>query len=238
MSQWTRMIADQSATPWGTTWESMRGSWTTDYNNSLTLIRAPIDHVVDALADRTERWERDVLGQEIALDHQGGAFVFRLRGHTWTEAVLEPLKPIWSIGEQALSRLLKTQVIGYSVSDTSGYIGYSLYENGELLEKLSALEGGSDLPEANTFSSSVRDLKRDDISNVWAFTRQFLVGQDAFDPGIDFGYFLGAWRAVLPHSPGNRFRIVNPGFTFVTASDSVVNIPPIERIDYLALVGT
>src|SRR5262249_33365186 len=51
------MMADQSATPFGTPWESMRGSWTTDYNNSLTLIRAPIDHVVDALADHTERWE-------------------------------------------------------------------------------------------------------------------------------------------------------------------------------------
>jgi hypothetical protein len=232
------MMTDQSATPWEGPWESMRGSWTTDYNNSLTLIRASIDHVVDALADRTERLERDVLGREIVLGEQGGAFVFRLRGHTWTEAVLEPLKPNWSIGEQALSRLLKTRVISYSVSDTSGYIGYRLYESGVLLEKLSALEGGSDVPEANTFSSSLRDLKRDDISNIWAFTQQFLVDQDAFDPGIDFAYFVGAWRALRPHSPGSRLRIVNPGFTFVTGSDCVVNIPPIERIDYLALAGT
>jgi hypothetical protein len=177
-----------------------------------------------------------VLGRDILLGDHGGSFVFRLRGHSWTEAVLERFKAIWSLDERALSLLLKTQVIGYSVSDTSGYIGYSLYENEELLEKLSALEGGSDVPEANTFSSSLRDLTRDDISNIWAFTRQFLVDQDAFDPGIDFGYFLGAWRADRPHSPCSRFRIVNPGFTFVTASDRVVSIPPIERIDYLALV--
>jgi hypothetical protein len=230
-------MTDQSATPWGTPWESMRGSWTTDYNNSLTLIRASIDDVVDALADRTERWERDVLGRDILLGERGGAFVFRLRGHTWTEAVLERFKPIWSLGERALSRVLKTRVIGYSVSDTSGYIGYSLYENGQLLEKLSALEGGSNEPEgSNSFSSSLRDLKRDDITNIWEFTGGFLVDQDAFDPGIDFGYFLGAWRADRPHSPGNRLRIVNPGFTCVTGSDRVVSIPPIERIDYLALV--
>lgn len=146
------------------------------------------------------------------------------------------LKPIWSLGEQALSRRLKTRVIDYSVSDTSGYVGYSLYENGELLEKLSALEGGSDeLEGSNSFSSSLRDLKLDDITNIWEFTKRFLVDQDAFDPAIDFAYFLGAWRADRPHS-GNRFCIVNPGFTLVTASERVVSIPPIERIDYLALV--
>jgi hypothetical protein len=150
--------------------------------------------------------------------------------------VLERLKPIWSLGEQALSRQLKTRVIDYSVSDTSGYVGYSLYENGELLERLSALESGSnELEGSNSFSSSLRDLKRDDITNIWEFTRRFLIDQDAFDPGIDFAYLLGAWRGDRPHS-GTRFRIVNPGFTLVTASDRVVSIPPIERIDYLALV--
>jgi hypothetical protein len=105
-----------------------------------------------------------------------------------------------------------------------------------VLEKLSALEGGSDVPEANTFSSSLRDLKRDDISNIWAFTRQFLVDHDAFDPGIDFTYFLGAWRADRPLSPGDRQRVVNPGFTFMKSDGPVVSVPPIERIDYLALV--
>jgi len=88
------MAADQSATPFGTPWESMRGSWTIDYNNSLTLIRAPIDDVARALTDWTKRWEKDALGRDIVLGEQGGAFVFRLRGHTWTEAVLEQFKPI------------------------------------------------------------------------------------------------------------------------------------------------
>jgi hypothetical protein len=227
------MMAGQTAAPWGKPWESSRGRWTTDYNNSLTLIRAPVDDVITALADRTERWERDVLGRDIVLGEQGGAFVFRLRGHSWTEAVLEPFGPIWSLPKQSLSRLLNTRVIHYSVSDTSGYIGYSLYENGELLEELSVLEGGSD-EGPNTFSSRLRDLERDDITNVWDFTYEFLVDQDAFDPGIDFAYFLGRWRGDVP--AGNRHRIVNPGFTFMMSDGPVVSVPPIERIDYLALV--
>src|SRR5207244_10747715 len=94
---------------------------------------------------------------------------------------------------KALSKRLNTCVISYSVSDTSDYNGYRLYESGELLEELSVLEDGSD-ERANTFSSRLRDLKRNDITNVWRFTREFLVDQDAFDPGIDFAYFLGGWR--------------------------------------------
>jgi hypothetical protein len=138
----------------------------TDYNNSLTLIRAPVDDVIRALADRTERWERDVLGRDIALGEQGGAFVFRLRGVSWTEAVLERFGPMWPLPEQSLSGRLNARVISYGVSDTSGYIGYRLYENGELLEELSVLEGASG-EEPNTFSSRLRDLKRDE---VWDFT--------------------------------------------------------------------
>ena len=64
------MMTDQSANlrhRGGKPCERMRGSWITDYNNSLTLIRAPIDDVLDALADRTERWERDVLGRDIVV---------------------------------------------------------------------------------------------------------------------------------------------------------------------------
>jgi hypothetical protein len=53
------MMIDQSVSSSGIPWESTRGSWTTDYNNSLTLIRGPIDDVVDALAGHTERWERE-----------------------------------------------------------------------------------------------------------------------------------------------------------------------------------
>jgi hypothetical protein len=213
-------------------WESRRGFETIDYNNALTLIRAPIDEVAGALVDRTQRWERDVLGQEIVLGNYG-AFIFRLRGHTWTEVVLDP-SSVPGFSGQALSSRLKARVINYAVSDTMGGIGYGLYENGELLEELEATDDGSGGPDdSTTFSSRLRDLKRDDIADIWDFARQFLIEQDALEPGIDFGYFVARRR----YRPGDRVRVVNPGFTLRTADgQSRVSTPPIERVDYLALL--
>jgi hypothetical protein len=225
-------------------WENRRGQQTIDYNNNLLLIRASIDDVAHALADRTERWERDVVGREIILG-QFGAFVFRLRGHSWTVVIPEvrPELQGWAlligISEQtrALSGLLKTRAIYYRVGDTSATVGYELYENGELLEKLSATEGGS--PD-DTFSSRLRDLNRRDIRNIWRFTDRFLVDQDAFEPGISFQYFIDHTeyrrRQEAPR-PGDRVRIVNDGFSFwmPDGSRSQPSIPPIERVDYLVL---
>jgi hypothetical protein len=195
-----------------TPWENRRGFETIDYNNSLVLIRASIDEVSRALADRTERWEQDVLGKEIVVG-KDGAFIFRLHGHSWTEVVIEPL-PIGS-WEQALSSRLETRVITYSVSDTMGSIGYGLYEKGELLEELQATDNGSGGPDRDTkFSSRLRSLKRSDITDIWRFTQKFLVDQDVFEPGIDFTYFLGRQR----YRPGDRLTVVNPGFTLVTGN--------------------
>jgi hypothetical protein len=224
-------------------WESRRGRQTIDYNNNLLLVRAPIDDVAQALADRTERWERDVVGREIVLG-QFGAFVFRLRGHSWTVVVPEVRPSEWQgwalltgIVEQtrALSGLLKTRAIYYWVGDTSGTVGYVLYENGELLEKFSGTEGGS--PD-DTFSSRLRDPKRRDLRKIWDFSYQFLVDQDAFEPGITFEYFIdysGYQRHT--HQPGDRVRIVNEGFSWwmPDGSRSQPSIPPIEQVDYLAL---
>jgi hypothetical protein len=209
--------------------ENRRGFETTDYNNSLVLIRASIDEVGNALADRTERWEQNVLGKEIIVNEQG-AFIFRLRGHNWTEVVIEPFPAgPW---EQELSSRLATSVISYAVSDTTGSIGYRLYEKGELLEQLDATDNGSGGPDNDTrFSSRLRSLKRGDMKDIWRFTEKFLVDQDAFEPGINFTYFLGRQR----YRPGDRLMVGNPGFTLVTGQQSVVSIPPIERVDYLAL---
>jgi hypothetical protein len=225
-------------------WETRRGVETIDYNNNLLLIRAPVDDVAQALADRTERWERDVVGREIVLG-QFGAFVFRLRGHAWTVVIpefrieLQGWALLIGISEQtrALSSLLSTRAIYYWVGDTSATVGYELYENGELLEKLSATEGGS--PD-DTFSSRLRDLKRRDIRNIWRFTEQFLVEQDAFEPGVRFDYFIDRteyWRRRERYQPGDRVRIVNDGFStwMPDGSRSTPSIPPIERVDYLVL---
>lgn len=212
-----------------TPWENRRGFETIDYNNSCVLIRASIDEVGNALADRAERWEQNVLAKEIVVDKEG-AFIFRLRGHSWTEVVIEPFPAeTW---EQELSSRLATSVISYAVSDTTGSVGYRLYEKGELLEQLDATDNGSGGADSDTrFSSRLRSLKRGDMKDIWRFTEKFLVDQDAFEPGINFTYFLGR----KSYRPGDRLMVVNPGFTLVTGQQSVVSTPPIERVDYLAL---
>jgi hypothetical protein len=217
-------------------WESRRGLRNIDSNNDLVFIRAPMDDVAHALADRTERWERDVLGREVVLNPQC-AFVFRLRGHSWT--IIAPLfVPVpfgWAlVGElrqhaPALSAMLKTRIIDFWVSDTTISIGYSLYENGELLEQLRATE---DSGRPGTFTSRLRALQPQNIGNIWEFTHQFLVAQDVLEPGINFGYFLSPF---LHHPQGGEIvRVVNSGFRMIMpdGSRSPADVPPIERVDY------
>jgi hypothetical protein len=214
-------------------WKDRRGVRTTDYNNTVVLVRASIDAVGRSLTDRTERWERDVLGKEIVVGDEG-AFIFRLRGHIWTEVVIGPLQAGRFLGpwEQELSSRLATRVITYSVSDTTGAIGYDLYERGELLEKLDATDDGSGRASSDTkFSSRLRPLKRNDITDIWSFTEEFLVAQDAYEPGIEFTYFLGRQK----YRPGDRLKVVDPGFPLAGRKKTVVSKPPIERVDYLAL---
>jgi hypothetical protein len=198
------------------------------------LIRAPIEDVARALASRTQRWEENVLGREIALEPGRGAFVFRLRGHDWTIIVFDG--PVWlrlpEADEQAASALLERRVIDYWVGDTSGTIGYRFYDKGQLREQFSATEGDASAPDASTFSSRLREIKITEIQNVVAFAAQFLADQDAYEPSISFDYFLGAFR---PNS-GELVQIVNPGVMhqFGPGRQSRA-IPPIERVDYLVL---
>jgi hypothetical protein len=214
-------------------WESRRGVRNIDYNNHVIFVRAPMDDMAHALAGRTERWERNVLGREIALS-RNSALVFRLRGHAWTVVVPAPSPFVWDEG--ALSGLLKTRIIGYGVSDTTGSVGYALYESGELVEQFDASEGSSGRPDGSSrFTSRLRTLKLEDIANIWKFTSQFLVDQDVLEPGIGFEYFLSSSpRLPLHQGEAVRARIVNPGFSMMMpgGSRSVPDVPPIERVDH------
>jgi hypothetical protein len=209
-------------------WENRRGAYTIDYNNTLALIQAPVDEVARALAGQTGRWDQDVLDKDIVVSEEG-AFIFRLRRHVWTEAVAEPSKAGL---EQALSSLLGTRVISYTVSDTVGAIGYSLYERGELLEEFAASDNGSGRASSDTkFSSRLRSPKQDEIDDIWRFAEEFLIAQDAFEPGIEFRHFFGRQR----YRPGELLKVVNPRFVRAGRNERAVGLPPIERVDYVAL---
>jgi hypothetical protein len=216
---------EQSEQPW----ENRRGTYTTDYNNTLALIRASVDDVARDLAGQKGRWDQDVLGKQIAVGEEG-AFIFRLRGHVWTEVLAEP----WKAGlERALSSRLATSVISYTVSDTVGAIGYSLFERGELQEELAATDNGSGRASSDTiFSSRLRSPKQKDIDNIWRFSEEFLIAQDAYEPGIEYRHFFGGQR----YRPGDHLKVVNPGLVWTGRNEQAINLPPFERVDYVALL--
>jgi hypothetical protein len=215
---------EQSEQPW----EKRRGAYTTDYNNTLALIQGSVEDVASAIAGETGRWDQNVLDKEIVVSEEG-AFIFRLRAHVWTEVVAEPWKAHL---EQALSSRLATRVISYTVSDTVGAIGYSLYEKGELLEEFAATDNGSGQASSDTtFSSRLRPPKQNEIDNIWHFSEEFLIAQDAYEPGIEFRHFFDRQR----YRPGERLKVVNPGIVRAGRNEQPVNLPPIERVDYVAL---
>jgi hypothetical protein len=211
-------------------WDTERGIWMTDYNNCLVLVRASVEDVCRSLKGYTARCERDVLGGEISLAEEG-FFIFRLRGHDWTEVLHNdshypcqyPFTERWA---KLSSRRLSTRAIFYYVSDTCPSIGYSLFENGQPLEAFDAVEG-----EPWKFRSKVRALPPKGVGDRWGFVKQFFVDQDAFDPFFTFTYFLGHREA----RPGDCVIVQNPGHDLAGVG---VSRPGLERVTYLELRPT
>jgi hypothetical protein len=205
-------------------WDKARGIWSTDFNNSFVLVRASVEDVAKALEPKALRWNRDVLGSQVEFGKHS-LFVFRLRGHNWTEVLANYMFVEHGLA-QRLSEELKTQTISYSVSDTCGCIGYSLYESGKEIEEYGFIEGKC------TFNSSLRQLKQADLEkDPWGLPCRFFEEQDAFEPGIEFGYFF---NHKLPEA-GQWAVVHNPGFTLMVDGEGVLSRPDFERVDYMVL---
>jgi hypothetical protein len=221
------VIRSNTREEWGRRrWDRERGIHIFDYNNKLVLLSAPVEDVCEALKKETARRERDVLGGEVVLG-QEGLFVFRLRGHAWTEVLHNhphgctyELTPRWA---GLLSRRLGTKAIWYCVNDTCSCTGYSFFQSGKLRESFEFVEG-----QPYRFRSEIRSPPVKELQDEWGFVEWFFVEQDAFEPGITFAYFLG--RGVA--RPGERVIVQNPGHEL---ADFGVSRPGMERVDYLEL---
>jgi hypothetical protein len=217
-------------------WDRERGIATSDLNNSIVLIRSSVEEVAQALAPSMRTWVPNVLGQEVLLA-KGSIFVFRLRGQSWTEIVCrdyveETFGMLGEEWEKELSRRPQTRLIYYVVSDSTGCVGYWLWQKGELLEKFFAVENGEGGPRRGEsgFFSKQRATTIDDIKNMWVWADQFFREEDAFDSGIEFDYFLGHREARV----GERVTVQNPGFGLVVGGETVWSKPEIDRVDYLS----
>jgi len=86
--------------------------------------------------------------------------------------------------ERSLSQRLDTQLISYNVRDTTNSIGYSFWQDGELLEEWTSGDGDS------RFFSKLRTVTVNDENKIQICAYEFFREQNAFEPGITFTYFL------------------------------------------------
>ena len=213
-----------------------RGIALIDYNNTVTFVRCPLDEVGEAFAAKATRWEKDTLGRQIVLGGEA-FFVFRLRNNSWTGIVhhndhvrrgRSTLREDW---ERILSRRLDARVIAYGRGDTASYIGYHLYQSGELLEKFTASEGGRT---GFQFVSTLRDLTADQIAldDEIRLADQFFRDEDAYEPGITFSYFLNfpLWYNYAASCAGIPVTVQKPMGVMGDYGGRIL-----ERVDYIAL---
>jgi hypothetical protein len=213
-------------------WDHKRGTATIDRNAHAVHVRASVEQTAAFLSRTAVRWERDVLNRTVCPGARN-LIVFRLRGHHWTIIADE------EVDAQGLSRSLQTDVIDYTVSDTCGSIGYTLFENGEQTEHFFGSEGDN----TDVFESKRRSVSRQQRKDIWGLVHQFFLAHDAFEPGLDYEYFfrvggeepISASRLVLldvpPRDSGPCVR--NPGIVINIAGEDVVSRPEFERIDFV-----
>lgn len=182
--------------------EQRRGIETTDLNDNLVLVQASVEQVVQALGQlrQVAVWERDVYEREIEIQDYS-FIIFQIRKHPWTLICKLSFLTYHVTFEdkdvQSLSSLLHAKAIHYLISDTSLSLGYHLYNCGESVEKLfftSELEGEMEDDEDEDeneeaqgtchFQSKLRQLKAEDIENVYSFTDDFLRQQDVYVPAF------------------------------------------------------
>jgi hypothetical protein len=205
-----------------TRWETRRGIWSTDYNNCLALLRASVEDVALAFRRRAARWERDALGAEIQTGEKA-LFVFRLRGHIWTEVLQSQDDYRWVA---SFSRRLGTEAIVYCVSDTTNSIGYDFYRAGRLQERFEYVGC-----QRHRLRSKVRRSLPQDVEDSRLWPDRFFREQDALDPFIDFDYFFNHRRPEA----GERAIVQNPGHQLWHLPEPVVTRPGLERVDYSVL---
>ncbi len=235
-------------------WSQRRGIESIDRNAEVVLVKVPLDQLSNTLTEKAIESRHDVMGTEIEVS---GTFIFayQLVGHPWSIIVSDTLH-LKSTELTQLSKQLEKQVIKLNVRDTSGTIGYDLFESGKLVEYFQGEEGEladdsnehgikpqrylltpypDDEPETKQtayFWSLRRQLTAKEISNIWSFVDQFLIDYDAFDPGIDASYLLGEYS--LRRS--DRYRVQNQGFTLVLGyGQEITSVPDLVRVDYFRL---
>jgi hypothetical protein len=198
-------------------------------NDDCVMVLAPVEAVARTFVElrRAPTWERDAFGREVKLTATCFS-ILRLRGHRWTTIVPELVrlrapgaKALTADEAQELSRKLETRALWAAHGVESGYVGYAIFDGGELVERMVSGEprmgsdGGPVGGDAPRFQSRRRNPEETKIEDPAAFADAVLVEEDALLlPG-------GSFRSM--GSPGEQ-RQLGEG---LAKGD-------VERLDYVA----
>jgi len=226
----------------------MRGVTSFEYNGKSVFVKADVEAVSAALAKhrRASLRKTDIAGKPVELAKQC-FFVFRFAGHTWSQIIgrdpfldsedganpfaggfdVEKLNAIVAThlnedDAKAISSELKTTALYYFIGDTSFAIGYSLFESGELVEKLDAGEAydeeGNDLEPSFSWYSKTGESGPADARAAMSRAEALFKRLDALEPGLNFQWLVG----YVMHRPGDEVTVSNQRGDF-------------ERIDFVVI---
>jgi ankyrin repeat protein len=164
------------------------------------LIRAEMNAIANFLRedDGIEKVERNVLDRVGRIDHPGGAVLalVKLKGQNWVYLAGERI-PTGDKSYKAWSMALMAPVIHAGQQSTAGVVHYSLFDHGELVERLetdgqwfqgsdvvdSEAEDGPEEMEGTEFTSSLRTTESihwSQYDTEWEFLDSLLRDQDAY----------------------------------------------------------
>jgi hypothetical protein len=195
----------------------IRGVCSFDYNGRTTFVRASVEDVTRSwsIQQNAKEWHQNIVDREVELTSQC-FFIFQFKGHTWTNIIARSSSgDIDDPNTRLLSANLKTRAIYYTISDTACALGYTIYENGEVLEQL---ETGECYENIQWYSNIHGDRKVYIDYGVEAWVDKLFQENDLLEPSMEFMSIVGYWR----HKPGDK----------ITIRDSECIL---ERIDFIGL---
>jgi hypothetical protein len=182
----------------------LRGVCSFNYNGTTIFVKADVEDAARSLREHrsTYQWHKNIVNREVELSHQC-FFVFRFNGHSWTTII--PRNSSGNEDARIISLSLKTRSICYAISDTACAVGYSIYENGELLENLETGE----CYESIEWRSSIYDTNTERIGvdiGLEEWIDRLFRENDVLEPSMTFVDFIG----YIMHKPGDKITIQVP----------------------------
>lgn len=184
------------------------------YNGTTIFVKADVEDVARSMREHrgTYQWHKNIINREVELSHQC-FFIFRLNGHSWTTII--PRNSFGNEDARIISLSLQTRSIYYGISDTALALGYSIYENGDLLEELETGECYENIE----WRSSIHHTNTERIGidiGIGEWVDRLFRENDVFEPSMTFIDFVG----YIMHKPGHKGTIRDP--------DNMI-----ERIDFV-----